>query len=1024
MKKIDTRRSSHTLYRFAIIVFLIIFTLSMFPPPIVQASTPLSKVGYLGFSYGALPAIKDPTAEKPESKLWWNDGFWWGSLYNGSAGAYHIYRLDWGTQDWEDTGVVLDDRRPTEITSTVTTRADTLWDSTAKKLYVASHVFSLISSKVNQSVNWGRLYRYSYDDATQTYSLDVGFPVTVNQDKTETLVLDKDSKGRLWVTYVSRNPSVNPTDGQVFINRTTSPGVDHDSGWGTPFSLGDLFPSAHVTTDDISSLIAFNNKIGVMWSNVADGNFYFAYHDDNQSYNVGWTLQVINGALYSFLANDHIHLAKDSAGDVFAAIKTSPTLVAGSQTGLLSRDATTGIFSYLPLSAASSNDTRPIVVVDDSLNKVNIFKTSKPVGGVICYQDANIVHPLTNMALTPDNCRTTAPLTGSGLKLFISDSQYKNVNNATSSKQNVNNTTGLVVLASDDPNGKVYVHNVIGDPPPVVTHRFPEFNAQNAAFNTVVLATFSKEMNASTLTGSSFKLSDSGGPVSGSVVYDNATRTVSFTPSTLLKSGDTYTATLTSAVKDKKGQVLFGAPETWSFTTQLPTVQFVQAFFSQMENGGSAAITVTLNQPSIQTVKVDYATSDGTAHAPGDYTATSGTLTINPGETTQSFQVPIIDNAIQDGNRTVNLTLSNPFHATLGAQVTAQLTIVDDDKALVVFNPGSFEVDEGAGSATISVILTMPMTEQAKVDYATGDGTAHAPDDYTATSGTLTFAAGETSKTFQVPIIDDLLYELDETILLTLTNPISVELGIPNNTAILTIKDNDPMPDVMFSNTSYNVMENAGLATITVTLSSPSGVVSQVNYQTSDWTAIAGIDYTATSGTLTFAPGETSKTFNVPILDDSLNEPQKSLKLTLSDPSNVALSVAEATLLIDDDDPLPTIELDQAEYIAVESSGIANINVSLNTPSGRTVSIDYATSDGTALAGRDYEAVSDTLVFLPGETSKTISVNIIKDNIPEQKRAFYLTLSNPDAGILGTPSMATIFIDDGSKSIFLPLVHK
>ena len=97
MKKIENLRSSHTFYRIAIIAFLIIFTLSMFPPPIVQASTPLSKVGYLDFSYGGSNAIKDPTAEKPESKLWWNDGFWWGSLYNGSASAYHIYRLDWGT---------------------------------------------------------------------------------------------------------------------------------------------------------------------------------------------------------------------------------------------------------------------------------------------------------------------------------------------------------------------------------------------------------------------------------------------------------------------------------------------------------------------------------------------------------------------------------------------------------------------------------------------------------------------------------------------------------------------------------------------------------------------------------------------------------------------------------------------------------------------------------------------------------------------------------------------------------------
>ena len=182
----------------------------------------------------------------------------------------------------------------------------------------------------------------------------------------------------------------------------------------------------------------------------------------------------------------------------------------------------------------------------------------------------------------------------------------------------------------------------------------------------MVLATFSKDMNAATLTSSSFKLSDAGGPISGSVAYDNVTRTVSFTPSAPLKTGNTYTATLTNAVKDKKGQVLFGSPEIWQFSTQLPTVQFSQAFFSQLENGGSAVITVTLDQPSAQTITVDYATSDGTAHAPADYTATSGTLTFNPAEVTKSFQVPVIDNAVQEGNKSVNLTLSNPLPCNPG----------------------------------------------------------------------------------------------------------------------------------------------------------------------------------------------------------------------------------------------------------------------------------------------------------------------------------------------------------------------
>jgi hypothetical protein len=589
----------------------------------------------------------------------------------------------------------------------------------------------------------------------------------------------------------------------------------------------------------------------------------------------------------------------------------------------------------------------------------------------------------------------------------------------------VNNTTGLVVLASDDPNGQVYVHNVIGNPPPVVTHRFPDFNAQNVALNTVVLATFSKEMNASSLNTTTFKLSDSGGPVSGSVAYDNITRTASFTPSLPLKPGNTYTVVLTTAVKGKDNQPLFGAPETWQFTTLLPTVQFSQPTFSVLEDAGSAIITVTLDTAPLQTSTVNYATSNGTALAGVDYTATSGTLTFAAGETSKTFLVPIIDNAIAGGNKTVNLTLSSPVHLILGTQITAELTIIDDDQALVMFDPGSFEVNEAAGTATISVILTSSTLAEATVDYATSDGTAQAGVDYTATSGTLTFAIGETSKTFQVPIIDDTLFELDETVHLTLSNPSpNIALGTPNDTAILTIKDNDTMPDVMFSDTSYPVMENAGSATISVVLSNPSGAISEVHYQTTDGTAIAPADYTATSGILTFAPGETSKTFTVPIVDNSVFGPQKSLNLVLSDPSNVTLTAPTASLLINNDDPMPILQLSKAKYTATESSGKATITVTLNTASGQTASIDYATSNGSAIAGKDYKAVSDTLTFLPGETSKTITVVIIKNNIPEPKRTFTLTLSNPVFDTLGTPSMATVTIDDGTKSIFLPLTVK
>src|SRR5439155_1409589 len=144
--------------------------------------------------------------------------------------------------------------------------------------------------------------------------------------------------------------------------------------------------------------------------------------------------------------------------------------------------------------------------------------------------------------------------------------------------------------------------------------------------------------------------------------------------------------------------------------------------------------------------------------------------------------------------------------------------------------------------------------------------------DYTATGGTLTFAPGQTSQTFAVPITDDTLAESDETVQLALSNPSGATLGMPS-AATLTIQDNDSTPlTVAFSSSSYTVAEGGGQATVTVALSQPSMTTVTVHYPPSLHAALPVCDYTATGGTLTFGPGQTSRTFSVPITDDTLVE--------------------------------------------------------------------------------------------------------------------------------------------------------
>ncbi len=304
-----------------------------------------------------------------------------------------------------------------------------------------------------------------------------------------------------------------------------------------------------------------------------------------------------------------------------------------------------------------------------------------------------------------------------------------------------------------------------------------------------------------------------------------------------------------------------------------PSLQFSAVDYSVDESAGTATATVTLSAASSQIVTVNYATSNGTATAGSDYTAASGTLTFNPGETSKTFSVPISEDTRDEADESVMLTLSSPSNAVLGTPSTASITIIDNDlPPSVTFSSSTINANENAVSAVVTVRLSAASGRTVTADYATSDGTATAGSDYTATSGTLTFNPGETSKTFSVPILEDTLGEPNETIALSLSNPSNAVLGTPAS-ATLTIPANDMLT---FSASSYNMHENVGAAVITVRLNAPSGLVVTVNYATSNGTATAGSDYTAASGTLTFNPGETSKTFSVPILEDTLGEPEQS----------------------------------------------------------------------------------------------------------------------------------------------------
>ena len=462
--------------------------------------------GDAGYQDGSTSGTSTPTGTKrSESLLWWNDGAWWANMWSASARQFHIFRLETSTQTWSDTGVEVDSR--------ANTHADVLWDGS--HLYVASHLFVADgSSAVSGAPSY--LFRFSYDAPTQRYSLDPGFPTTINNHKTETLVIDKDSTGKLWATWQQGN--------QIYVNRT----VGSDLTWGVPFPL----PAAGsaVTVDDTSTVVAFgSDKIGVMWSNESTSSdaMFFAVHHDGQS---DTTWDASRAALAgSQTADDHINLKAaqvDGSGRVFAAVKSSFTSSAQPLIMLLVRDAASGDWSSYPIARVSDCPNRPIVVVDEENRVLHVLYTAPAPPGYSCSSSGGAIYEKTS------SLDAIAFPTGTGTPVMLdADSPY--VHNVSSTKQSVNGATGLVALAA---NGRTqfywhaYESIVPPGPPP----------APIADFSATPTSGFAPLAVA-------FVDRSSGSPTSWSWSFGDGATSTAQNPSHTYGAPGTYTVTLTVA---------------------------------------------------------------------------------------------------------------------------------------------------------------------------------------------------------------------------------------------------------------------------------------------------------------------------------------------------------------------------------------------------------------------------------------------------------------------------------------------
>jgi urease beta subunit len=420
-----------------------------------------------------------------------------------------------------------------------------------------------------------------------------------------------------------------------------------------------------------------------------------------------------------------------------------------------------------------------------------------------------------------------------------------------------------------------------------------------------------------------------------------------------------------------------------------------------------ALFFVSLSKPSAQTVTVRYRTVNGTASATSDYVAVGLTiLSFLPGQTSLKVGTGVNADALDEDDETFLVRLSAPTNATI-ADGEGVGTILDDDPPPAIsINDASLSEGSTSRTLTFTASLSAASGRTVQVSYATVDGPeaggAAAPGDYTATSGTVVFNPGQTTRPIRISIAGDTVVEPDEVFYVDLTSPLDAEIA--DGRGVGTIVNND-RPGVSVTGPAPAPEGDSGAgnaAAFTVALDAAPSMTATVNYTTVNGTARADLDFVAGSGTLTFSPsGPLSQTVTVTILGDGIDEADEAFLLRLRQPTGLIIATADATGTILDDDPPPGVSISDAGVVE-GNTGTRNVilKVSLSAPSGNTITVAYRTVDGTATAPGDFVQKSGLLTFNPGQTSRNVTVAVVGDRVAEVQESFSVLLESATNAVL------------------------
>ena len=440
-----------------------------------------------------------------------------------------------------------------------------------------------------------------------------------------------------------------------------------------------------------------------------------------------------------------------------------------------------------------------------------------------------------------------------------------------------------------------------------------------------------------------------------------------------------------------------------------PTVQFSVSSSQGLENA-APSITVALSKATTKDVRISYTVS-GTATGSGtDYTLVNGDLVIPVGQTIGVIPLVISNDSAQEGDETVVVTLISATEVTLGTQKIHTYTIKDDDQSGVGFDTSTSSGAENATSVNFHLTLSAASTQPVSVNYtvsgtATGSGT-----DYTLANGTAIIPAGQTGTNIAATIVDDSVIESGETIIVTLSNPVGAILST-NTIHTYTINDND-QPTIGFGSSTSTGAESIASMIIPVSLSAASVNAITVNYAITGTATGGGTDYTLANGTLTIPAGQTTANVTLAIVNDTTDELDETVIITLSGPVSATLGTTQVHTYTIQDNDNPTVQFSSASSSALENATPVLIGVTLSAAPAAEVQVGYAVTGSATGGGTDYTLASGTFTIAAGQLSMNLSLAIVDDAFQDPNETIIVTLVSPINASLGSTTVYTYTIND------------